>query len=122
MPSPRVAKTASACHAGKVTAKPSEAPMKGAVQGEATATASTPVSSESTTGCRARTAATEPGSTEPSSNTPARLSPISVNSAASVATTAGDCSWKPQPSCSPPARRASSNDASATKDSTTPAV
>ena len=28
---------------------------------------------------------------------PARFSPISVNSAASAATTAGDCSWKPQP-------------------------
>ena len=34
----------------------------------------------------------------PNSNRPARLSPISVKSAASTATTAGDCSWKPQPS------------------------
>ena len=94
----------------------------GAVQGEATATASTPVRKASTTGCRARAAAQDDGSTEPNSNTPARFSPISVNSAASVATTAGDCSWKPQPSCSPPARSASSSPASATKDSTTPAV
>ena len=39
--------------------------------------------------------------------------PISVNSAASAATTAGDCSWKPQPSCSPPARSTSSSAASA---------
>jgi hypothetical protein len=63
-------KDASACAVGSVTASPSEAPMKGAVQGEATATASTPVSSASTIGWRARAAATEDGSTEPNSNTP----------------------------------------------------
>ena len=92
MPRPSAPKTASACAVGKVTAAPSDAPMKGAVQGEATATASTPVSNESMTGLRARAAAHEPGSTEPNSNTPARFSPIKVNSAASTATTAGDCS------------------------------
>ena len=91
MPRPSVAKTAKASTVGKVTASPSEAPMKGAVQGDATATASTPVSAESATGCRARSAASEPGSTEPNSNTPARFRPISVNSAASAATKAGDC-------------------------------
>ena len=122
MPRPSAAKTASACAVGSVTANPSEAPMKGAVQGEATATASTPVSAESATGWRARSAASEPGSTEPNSKTPARFSPISVNSAASAATKAGDCSWKPQPNCSPPARNASNSAASARKLAMTPAV
>ena len=122
MPRPSAAKMASACTIGSVTASPSEAPMKGAVQGEATATASTPVSAESATGWRMRSAASDPGNTEPNSNTPARFRPISVNSAASAATKPGDCSWKPQPSCSPPARSVSSNAASARKLATTPAV
>ena len=122
MPRPSAAKTDSACPVGKVTASPSEAPMNGAVQGEATATASTPVTAESTMGWRARAASHEPGNTEPSSNTPARFNPISVNKPASTATTTGDCNWKPQPSCSPPARRASSSPASTRNDTTTPAV
>ncbi|MFO1266213.1 MAG: hypothetical protein U1F67_05020 [Rubrivivax sp.] len=45
-----------------------------------------------------------------------------VNSTASAATMPGDCNWKPQPICSPPARSASIVAASATNDSTTPAV
>jgi len=40
-----------ACHAGKVMASPNDAPMKGAVQGDATATASTPERAASMTGC-----------------------------------------------------------------------
>jgi hypothetical protein len=122
MPRPSAPKMASACAAGKVAASPSDAPMNGAVQGEAIATARTPVSSESTSGCRARRLATLLGSTEPNSNSPARLSPMSVNSAASTATTTGDCNWKPQPSCSPPALSSSSVAARARKESTTPAV
>ena len=122
MPNPSAANTASACTVGMVMAAPSEAPMNGAVQGLATATASTPVRKWSATGWRACAPAHDEGSTEPISNTPARLSPISVNRAASTATTAGCCSWKPQPSCSPPARSASSRPASARKLSTTPAV
>ena len=35
---------------------------------------------------------------------------------------AGDCSWKPQPSCSPPRRRTSSRPASIQKEARTPAV
>jgi hypothetical protein len=66
--------------------------MNGAVQGEATATASTPVKKLSATGCRACRLATDDGRKCPISNTPARFSAISVNSAASPATTAGDCS------------------------------
>ncbi|MNV74116.1 hypothetical protein D3C71_1673120 [compost metagenome] len=66
--------------------------MNGAVHGEATATASTPVRKLSATGWRACRLATEEGRKCPNSNTPARLSAISVNSAASDATTAGDCS------------------------------
>ena len=92
MPRPSAANTAMPCADGRATAAPSEAPMKGAVQGEATATASTPVRKESTIGCRARAAAQLLGSTEPNSNTPARFKPIKVKSAASTATTAGDCS------------------------------
>ena len=95
--------------------------MNGAVQGEATATASTPDSPASATGCRACSVATPLGTKRPNSNTPARLSPITVNSAASAATTAGDCNWKPQPSCCPAARSASISAPSSTKDSTTPA-
>ena len=37
-------------------------------------------------------------------------------------TKAGDCSWKPQPSCEPPARSASSRPASAQNESNTPSV
>ncbi len=96
--------------------------MNGAVQGEATAAASTPVRKESSVGSRARSEAMRDGSSEPNSNTPARLRPMSVNSAASATTVPGACSWKPQPSCSPPARAAISRPASARNDSTTPAV
>ena len=42
-PPPRVRNTASASQAGRVTAKPSAAPMKGAVHGLATTAARTPV-------------------------------------------------------------------------------
>ena len=63
--------------------------MNGAVQGEATAAASTPVRKESRVGSRARSEAMLDGSSDPNSNTPARLRPMSVNSAASAATIAG---------------------------------
>ena len=66
--------------------------MKGAVQGDATATASTPDRKALTTGCRASSVATLLGSMRPNSKTPARFKPITVNSTASAATTAGDCS------------------------------
>ena len=66
--------------------------MNGAVQGDATATASTPVKKLSATGWRACRLATDDGSMFPNSNTPARFSPMRVNSPASAATTAGDCS------------------------------
>jgi hypothetical protein len=67
--------------------------MNGAVQGEAMATASTPVRKRCPPpgGAPAGWPADD-GSTLPNSNTPARFSPITVNSAASAATTAGDCS------------------------------
>mgnify|MGYP001602302747 CR=1 FL=1 len=96
--------------------------MKGAVQGEAMATASTPVRKASPVGLRACRLATRLGSTEPNSNRPARLRPMTVNSVASAATTQGLCSWKPQPMASPAERRPSSRPPRATKDSTTPAV
>ncbi|MPN05579.1 hypothetical protein SDC9_152830 [bioreactor metagenome] len=96
--------------------------MKGAVQGDAIATASTPERKESSIGLRAWALAMLLGSRLPNSNQPARFSPSTVNSAASSETTTGDCSWKPQPSCWPAARKPSSSAPSATKDSTTPAV
>ena len=96
--------------------------MNGAVQGDAMAVASTPVRNASAVGFWACRLATRLGSTLPNSNRPARLRPISVNNTASAATTPGLCSWKPQPSCSPAARRPSSRPPSARKESTTPAV
>jgi hypothetical protein len=71
--------------------------MKGAVQGEATATASTPVRKASSTGWRACRLATLEGRNEPNSNRPARFSPIRVNSAASAATTPGTAAGSPSP-------------------------
>ena len=82
----------SACAAGSWAVRPSDAPMNGAVQGDATATASTPVRKASSTGWRACRPASDCGSMARNSNMPARFSAISVNSAASAATTAGDCS------------------------------
>ncbi len=96
--------------------------MKGAVQGEAIATASTPDRKALATGWRASSEARLEGRKAPNSNRPARFSPIRVNSAASAATTAGDCNWKPQPSCSPAARSASIRAPKAAKETTTPAV
>ena len=122
MPRPSTANSNSDCAAGSVNAKPSAAPMNGAVHGEATATASTPVRKLSASGWRNRIEASPLGNTVANSNRPARLSAINVNSTASTTTKPGDCNWKPQPICSPPARNAINNPASATKDSTTPAV
>jgi len=92
MPSPRVAKIANACSAGKASAKPSEAPMKGAVQGEAITTARMPDRKAFIDGFLASRRATRLGTNWPNSNTPAKLRPITVNSTASAATMAGDCS------------------------------
>ena len=92
MPMPRAANTSSACAAGMLTAKPMDAPMKGAVQGEAMATASTPLKKALLSGFLACLPARPLGTKLPNSNTPARLRPITVNSAASRATTSGDCS------------------------------
>ena len=62
------------------------------------------------------------GSSEPNSNTPDRLSAITKNSSASAVTTAGDCSWKPQPSCSPAARSATIAAPSSANATMTPAA
>jgi hypothetical protein len=61
-----------------VMATPKEAPIKGAVQGDATATASTPESNASTTGWRDCNAANLAGSTWPKLNTSHRFKAISV--------------------------------------------
>lgn len=66
--------------------------MKGAVQGEAMATASMPDKKALTEGLLASSVAKPEGRNWPNSNMPARFSPITVNSTASAATTAGACS------------------------------
>ena len=91
MPKPITAKIGSACATGRPTASPSDAPMNGAVQGEATATASTPDKNAFSAGLRACSVATRLGTNWPNSNSPARFSPTTVNSTANPATTAGDC-------------------------------
>ena len=67
MPTPSAANSVSACTEGSVKARPSAAPMKGAVQGEAMATASTPVSAESASGWRMRIEAKPLGNRLPKS-------------------------------------------------------
>jgi hypothetical protein len=64
------ANIAKACQAGIVIATPKDAPINGAVQGDATATASTPDSNASTTGWRDCNAARLAGSTLPMLKTP----------------------------------------------------
>ena len=91
MPTPSAANTVSACSAGMSIASPSEAPMNGAVQGEAMATASTPDRKDSATGWRSCAPAQRWGSMRPNSNMPARFKPSSVNSTAMAATRPGDC-------------------------------
>ena len=63
MPSPMAAKIISACQTGNAMARPKEAPMKGAVQGEAMATASTPDKPAFTVGWRLCNEARPLGST-----------------------------------------------------------
>ena len=92
MPRPRATNTPRAMGVGIVIATPKEAPMNGAVQGEATKTANTPVRKWSTTGLLARAAAQEPGTTRSNSNRPSRFSPMRVKSRAKAATKGGDCS------------------------------
>ena len=64
-PTPIAMNNSKACSAGSWMAYPSDAPMKGAVQGDATSTASTPDSRASLTGWRAVACATRPGSSCP---------------------------------------------------------
>ncbi len=94
--------------------------MKGAVQGAATTTARAPVSSEP---IRPAPPAWEAAfcSDRPASNRPDRFSPISSMTRARVATTPGDCSWKPQPTAAPADLAAISTAAKPTKVSSTPA-
>jgi hypothetical protein len=49
-PKPKLQKITNPCQAGKVNAKPTDAPMNGAVQGAATTTANTPDNSASARG------------------------------------------------------------------------
>src|SRR3954468_2678978 len=94
--------------------------MNGAVHGDAITTTSTPEPNASTARFFDDHPATPDGASCPNSNTPDRFSASTKNRIASAVTTAGDCSWKPQPSCSPAARNAAGTTPRATNVTTTP--
>jgi hypothetical protein len=96
--------------------------MNGAVQGDAMMTASTPEPNASTVRFLLDHSATLEGASWPNSNTPDRFSASTKKRMASAVTTAGDCSWNPQPSCSPAARSADSSSPNVTKVMMTPAA
>ena len=107
--------------AGALSAAAIAPPMKGAVQGVATTTASTPVKKLPVSPPRSASPLPADARRPPTSNTPDRFRPIANSSVAMAATNTGDWNWKPQPAWLPAARSASSRPASATKLSTTPA-
>ena len=96
--------------------------MNGAVQGDAMTTARMPEPNASSVRFFEVQPVTPDGASCPNSNTPDRFSASTKNRIASALTTAGDCSWKPQPSSSPAARSKASAAPSATNVSTTPAA
>ncbi len=99
--------------------------MKGAVQGVATSTASTPDPKVPAAPASRCALASRPPSRvrrTPTSNTPAKFIPIATNSSAISATNGGDCSWNPQPAASPAARSASSIAPRTQNDTSTPAA
>ena len=98
------------------------APMKGAVQGVATSTASAPVAKLPAWPPREASPCPAPASRPPTWNTPDRFSPTPNSTQAIAATKAGDWNWKPHPAAPPAARRASSAPPSAPKATMTPAV
>ena len=118
-PSPRAANNNSASGAGSSNAAPSAAAMKGPVQGVAATAASSPVAKAPRTPERP---CPLPVSMLGSSKIPAKLSVMTVASTSSAMTTEGSCNWNAQPTCSPPARKASMIAPSAAQASTTPAV
>src|SRR5260221_1901622 len=87
-PNPSETNTASAATALWDRAKPSAAAMKGAVQGAATATASTPV--KNAPDSPPRRTSPSPAVMEATSNRPERLSPTANTSSANPATASGD--------------------------------
>src|SRR3569833_236240 len=101
-PTPSAMKISNAKGADNVRAKPSAAAMKGAVQGAATATASTPVKKAPT--APLRDANPPPAVMEPTSNRPERLRPTAKTSSAKPATAGGGGGGGPRPARAPPAR------------------
>ena len=122
MPIPSATKITSIVVADAAIAKPSAAPMKGAVHGDAMTTARMPEPKASSARFFDDQPVTPDGASWPNSKTPDRLSASTKNRIASALTTAGDCSWNPQPSCAPAARSKASATPSATNVSTTPAA
>ena len=96
--------------------------MKGAVQGLATTTASTPVKKSPAAPDFSVSACPVPASVAPNCQSPDRLRPIANSSNTNTATTAGCCNWKPQPSASPAPRKASTSAPATAKLASTPAV
>ena len=94
MPKPSARKTASASAAGCVTAKPSAAPIKGAVQGLATMTASMPVRKELRRPFFGFFDIATPPRDDPAVNSksPARLSVMAANRSIRSVMTQGACS------------------------------
>ena len=122
MPRPRNPKIARDSAADCVRAYPRATPMKGAVHGVATTVARTPLRKEPPSPPPESILPPSPTREVPISNTPKRLRPNMKMMTDRITMKAGDWSWKPHPSCSPPARRAIRTDASARKETSTPAV
>ena len=96
--------------------------MKGAVQGVATSTASSPVKKLPVCPPRIASPCPVPASRPPTSNTPDRFNPTANSSQLIPATKAGAWNWNPQPATAPPARAASSTPPSPANAASTPAV
>ena len=114
--------TTNDCPVGSASAAPSAGARNGALHGVATTVASTPEKNEPATPCRACSLPPTAVARVPTSNTPDRFIANTRITTASTNTNGADCSWKPQPSCWPPARSSASTPASAQNDSSTPAV
>ena len=76
------------------------------MHGEAIATASTPDPKAFAWRLACDQVATRDGTSAPNSNMPDKFNAMTKNRIARAVTTAGDWSWKPQPSCAPAARSA----------------
>ena len=97
--------------------------MNGAVHGVATTTARSPVRNAARFSLPPSAAPCPmPIKRVPISKRPARFKPMATIPKPKARFTQGDCSWKPQPTALPAARKASNSAAIAAKATSTPAV